>query len=135
MALVHTGKNPGPDPRLLKNETYDVILLDMNFARGQRRAARRASTGCGRILAADPLAVVILITAYGDVGMAVRAIKEGATDFILKPWQNEKLLATLSAALSLGPPRRGQLAPASGRTTSAPTSTGPSGIFWAGARR
>ncbi len=49
----------------------------------------------------NPSAVVVLITAYGDVEMAVRAIKAGAVDFIVKPWQNEKLLATLSAAMRL----------------------------------
>jgi DNA-binding NtrC family response regulator len=54
-----------------------------------------------KIYEMDPSAVVILITAFGDVDLAVRAIKEGATDFILKPWRNEKLLATLSAALNL----------------------------------
>jgi two-component system, NtrC family, response regulator HydG len=100
VALVHTEKDPSRIPALLKNETYDVVLLDMNFAKGDTSGAE-GFTWLGRILAADPLAVVILITAYGDVGMAVRAIKEGATDFILKPWQNEKLLATLAAAFSL----------------------------------
>jgi DNA-binding NtrC family response regulator len=54
-----------------------------------------------KILELDPSAVVILITAYGDVELAVRAIKEGAMDFVVKPWQNEKLLATLSAAMRL----------------------------------
>jgi DNA-binding NtrC family response regulator len=49
----------------------------------------------------DPFAVVVLITAFGDVGMAVRAIKEGATDFVLKPWQNEQFLATFTAAMNL----------------------------------
>ena len=49
----------------------------------------------------DPKAVVILITAFGDVEMAVKALKEGASDFILKPWQNEKLLATLTSASRL----------------------------------
>src|SRR5690606_3716779 len=49
----------------------------------------------------DSKEIVILITAFGDVEMAVQALKEGATDFILKPWQNEKLLATLSAAVKL----------------------------------
>ncbi len=100
VALVHTEKNPERIPALMKNETYDVILLDMNFAKGAT-SGTEGFEWLGRILALDPLAVVILITAYGDVGMAVRAIKEGATDFILKPWQNEKLLATLSAAFSL----------------------------------
>src|SRR4029078_11409231 len=49
----------------------------------------------------DPEAVGIMITAFGDVEMAVRALKEGATDFILKPWQNEKLVATISTAIRL----------------------------------
>jgi DNA-binding NtrC family response regulator len=56
---------------------------------------------CPKILEIDPGAVVVLITAYGDVELAVRAIKNGATDFVLKPWDNEKLLATLSSALRL----------------------------------
>jgi len=100
VALVHTEKYPDRVSALLKNETYDVILLDMNFAKGATSGAE-GFAWLARIRTADPQAVVILITAYGDVGLAVRAIKEGATDFILKPWQNEKLLATLSAALSL----------------------------------
>ncbi|MCE5270154.1 sigma-54 dependent transcriptional regulator, partial [bacterium] len=58
------------------------------------------------ILELDPQAVVILITAFGDVDMAVRAIKAGAVDFVLKPWRNEKLLATLSAAMQLRLSRR-----------------------------
>ncbi len=100
VALVHTEKNPELISTLLKNETYDVILLDMNFTRD-------ASSGgegfhwLNQILTLEPSAVVVLITAFGDVEMAVQAIKEGATDFVLKPWHNEKLLATLSAAMNL----------------------------------
>ncbi len=100
LALVHTEKNPERIPSLMKAESYDVILLDMNFAKGAT-SGQEGFDWLKRILVIDPGVVVILITAYGDVGMAVRAIKEGATDFILKPWQNEKLLATLSAALNL----------------------------------
>jgi two-component system response regulator HydG len=100
VALVRTEKNPDRIPVLMAEETFDVILLDMNFAKGAT-GGEEGFAWLRRILAADPLAVVILITAYGDVGMAVRAIKDGATDFILKPWQNEKLLATLTAALNL----------------------------------
>ncbi len=100
VALVNTEKNPERIPSLMKTESYDVILLDMNFAKGAT-SGQEGFDWLRRILAIDPTVIVILITAYGDVGMAVRAIKEGATDFILKPWQNEKLLATLSAALSL----------------------------------
>ncbi len=103
--LVHTEKDPDKIPNLLKNETYDVIFLDMNFARGAT-AGEEGFLWLNRILELDPAAVVILITAFGDIELAVRAIKEGATDFILKPWQNEKLLATLSAALELGRARR-----------------------------
>jgi DNA-binding NtrC family response regulator len=54
-----------------------------------------------RILQIDPSSVVVLITAYGDIQMAVKAIKAGATDFVLKPWENEKLLATLYSAMRL----------------------------------
>lgn len=100
VALVHTEKNPELIPTLLKNETYDVILLDMNFTRDVS-SGREGFMWLTKILELDPGAVVVLITAYGDVEMAVRAIKAGATDFVLKPWQNEKLLATLSAAMNL----------------------------------
>lgn len=100
VGLVHTEKSPQAIPALLAKERYDVIFLDMNFEKD-------ASSGVEgfqwlrKILEIDPQAVVVLITAYGDVEMAVRAIKEGATDFVLKPWQNEKLLATLFSALNL----------------------------------
>ncbi len=99
-ALVHAEKNPNLLPSLLKNESYDIILLDMNYTRDVS-SGQEGFTWLERILQADPSAVVVLITAYGDVEMAVRAIKAGAVDFIVKPWQNEKLLATLSAAMKL----------------------------------
>ena len=105
VALVHTEKDPERIPGLLKNESYDVILLDMNFTK-DATSGHEGFHWLDRILESDPSAVVILITAYGDVEMAVRAIKEGATDFVLKPWQNEKLLATLSAAMNLRQSRR-----------------------------
>jgi DNA-binding NtrC family response regulator len=98
--LVHTEKNPESIPTLLKNENYDVILLDMNFTR-DIGSGREGFLWLSKILEIDPAAVVVLVTAYGDVEMAVRAIKEGAMDFVLKPWQNEKLIATISAALNL----------------------------------
>lgn len=100
VAMIHVEKNPSSLPLLLKNEPYDVIFLDMNFARSATDGAE-GFLWLKKILEIDPNAVVILITAYGDVEMAVRAIKEGATDFILKPWHNEKFLATLSSALRL----------------------------------
>jgi DNA-binding NtrC family response regulator len=98
--LVHTERDPGRIPQLLHNEAYDVILLDMNFTSDVTSGAE-GFLWLGRILEIDPAAVVIMITAFGDINLAVRAIKEGATDFVLKPWQNEKLLATVSSALNL----------------------------------
>ena len=99
-ALVHTEKDPAHLPMLLCNESYDLILLDMNF-RQDVSSGREGFFWLDKILELDPSAVVVLITAFGDVEMAVRAIKEGATDFVLKPWSNDKLLATLSAATKL----------------------------------
>ena len=93
-------KNPKKIPFLLNNDTYDVILLDMNFSK-DITSGKEGFHWLNEILAKDPQAVVILITAFGDVEMAVKALKEGATDFVLKPWQNEKLLATLSTASKL----------------------------------
>jgi two-component system, NtrC family, response regulator HydG len=93
-------KNPKKIPFLLNNDTYDVILLDMNFSK-DITSGKEGFYWLEQILAHDPSAVVIMITAFGDVEMAVRALKAGATDFILKPWQNEKLIATISTAIRL----------------------------------
>lgn len=93
-------KNPKKIPFLLNNDTYDVILLDMNFSK-DITSGKEGFFWLNEIRQRDPNAVVILITAYGDVEMAVTALKEGATDFVLKPWQNEKLIATLSSAVKL----------------------------------
>ncbi|UCE22376.1 MAG: sigma-54-dependent Fis family transcriptional regulator [Candidatus Aminicenantes bacterium] len=97
---VDTEKNPKIIPSLMKNNSYDVILLDMNFAKGAT-SGKEGFEWLNKILEVDPAAVIVPITAFGDVSMAVRAIKEGATDFVLKPWQNEKLIATVSAAIHL----------------------------------
>jgi DNA-binding NtrC family response regulator len=97
---VHTEKTPDALPSLLKNDSYDVIFLDMNFAKGAT-SGKEGFYWLDKIHEIDPNAVVILITAFGDVDMAVRAIKEGASNFVLKPWQNERLIATLTTALNL----------------------------------
>ena len=97
---VDVEKNPGAIPATVSNEQYDVILLDMNFTKDVS-SGKEGFFWLDQILEKDPSAVVILITAYGDVDLAVRAIKEGATDFVLKPWNNEKLLATVMAAMQL----------------------------------
>ena len=92
------------DPRellpILSRTHYDVILLDMNF-RNDAVSGREGFHWLEEILKLDSGAVVIFITAYADTEKAVRAIKLGATDFIAKPWQNDKMIATVSAALQL----------------------------------
>lgn len=93
-------KNPKKIPFLLNNDSYDVILLDMNFSK-DTTSGKEGFYWLNEIKERDPRAVVILITAFGDVEMAVKALKEGATDFVLKPWQNDKLIATLNTAVKL----------------------------------
>jgi DNA-binding NtrC family response regulator len=97
---VTTIINPNLLPTELRTNNYDVVLLDMNFSRGQN-TGNEGFYWLNRILKSDPDAIIILITAYGDVELAVKAIREGATDFILKPFDNDKLLATINAAISL----------------------------------
>ncbi len=99
-SIVRTEKNPELIPSILKNDHYDVILLDMNFT-GDATSGTEGFAWLKKTLELDPSAVIILITAFGNIEMAVKAIKEGATDFVLKPWQNEKLLATVSSAMKL----------------------------------
>jgi two-component system, NtrC family, response regulator HydG len=99
-SVVITEKDPNKIPELLKSDSFDVIFLDMNFTE-DITSGQEGFYWLKEILNIDPLAVVILITAFGDVETAVRAVKEGAIDFVLKPWQNEKLLATFSSALKL----------------------------------
>ncbi len=98
--LIHTSENPEKIPEMMKEEDYDVILLDMNFTK-DASSGKEGFYWLDKILDIDPDAIVIFITAYGDVENAVKAIKEGATDFVHKPWQNEKLLATISSAIRL----------------------------------
>jgi two-component system response regulator HydG len=97
---VKTTDDPRQIPDLMESCSWDVILLDMNFTK-DATSGREGFFWLDRILQADPQAVVILITAFGDVQTAVATIKKGATDFILKPWENERLIATASTALKL----------------------------------
>ncbi len=102
--LVHTEPNPENLPARLRDLSYDAILLDMNFSK-DATSGEEGFHWLERILELDPAAVVIMITAYGDVETAVRAVKQGAVDFVLKPWQNEKILATINAAMKLSATR------------------------------
>jgi two-component system response regulator HydG len=97
---ITTLNSPEKIPEYLTSEYFDVILLDMNFSKD----AISGQEGFGwleKILSIDPNAVVVFITAYGDAEKAVIAMKSGATDFVLKPWQNEKMVATISASVKL----------------------------------
>ena len=96
---VDIEKNPAKIPFLLNNLEFDLILLDMNFSRDVN-TGDEGFYWLDFILDQKPTQNVILFTAFGDIEMAVRAIKNGARDFILKPWQNDKLLETLGAVFS-----------------------------------
>jgi len=98
--LITTVNVPEQIPNVLAEEDYDVILLDMNFTK-DAISGQEGFDWLAKIMEIDPDAVVCFITAYGDAEKAVKAIKAGATDFILKPWQNEKLLATISSSIKL----------------------------------
>ena len=100
IAFIYTSNNPKEIPALLKNSSYNLVLLDMNYAK-DRLSGQEGFFWLSNILEIDQTISVVLITAYGDVELAVQAIKKGATDFILKPWKNEKLLATITSALRL----------------------------------
>ncbi len=98
--IVHTEKTPENIPNLMNNENYDVILLDMNFSK-DATSGKEGFHWLNVILEIDPAAVIIFITGYGDIELAVQGIKEGATNFLLKPWENKKLLATITANLKV----------------------------------
>ncbi|MCC6410520.1 MAG: sigma-54-dependent Fis family transcriptional regulator [Saprospiraceae bacterium] len=97
---VETIRDPEEIPALLSERRFDVVMLDMNFSR-TKNTGEEGLFWLEKILEIDPTMVVVMVTAYGDVQLAVQAIRKGAADFVLKPWDNEKLLATLQAALRL----------------------------------
>jgi DNA-binding NtrC family response regulator len=90
-------RTPNQIPVSLERTSYDVILLDMNFNAGVN-TGNEGIYWLRRILEIDPSAAVVMITAFGDIELAVRSIKEGATDFIHKSWDDQKILSTLLAA-------------------------------------
>lgn len=102
---VVTLNDPKRIPELMENYAFDIFLLDMNFAMGLN-TGQEGLHWLKRIIGINPNAVVVLMTAYGDVELSVQAIKLGAVDFVLKPWKNDKLLATLNSALLLSQSRK-----------------------------
>jgi DNA-binding NtrC family response regulator len=97
---VKTISNPNQLLSELEKNEPDVILLDMNFRAGIN-TGNEGLYWLREIKKKTPLVEVIMMTAYGDIELAVRSLKEGASDFVLKPWDNEKLKATLDAACRL----------------------------------
>src|SRR3954469_10208688 len=104
-AEVVTTPSPAQAMEVIAERSPDAILLDANFMRGATDG-REGFLWLGRILEKDRDAVVVLITAHGGVQIAVEAMKRGATDFVTKPWSNERLLATVRTAASLHAQRR-----------------------------
>lgn len=96
---VVTEKNPEQIPFLLSKDNFDMVLLDMNF-NASINTGNEGIYWLQRIKQLKPAVSVIMITAYGDIDLAVRSLKEGAADFVVKPWHNEKLLSTLLGVLN-----------------------------------
>src|SRR6185436_17907622 len=95
---VITEKNPENLRWQLSKQTFDVILLDMNFT-SSINTGNEGLFWLRKIKEFRSDAAVIMITAYGDIDLAVRSLKEGAADFIVKPWHNEKLLEAIKETL------------------------------------
>jgi DNA-binding NtrC family response regulator len=98
--LVQVENDPQQIPLLIKEQKYNVILLDMNFTLGKNDGSE-GIYWLNRILEQDPSSVVVFITAFAGVDLAVEAMRSGAFDFIVKPWKNERLLRVIRTALKL----------------------------------
>lgn len=99
-AKVVTVASPNLIHSTLRENAVDVVLLDMNFTSGIN-SGNEGIYWLMRIKEEDPAIQVVLFTAYADIDLAVKGIKEGAADFVVKPWDNEKLIATLQGAYNL----------------------------------
>ena len=119
---VHTATSPAALPTLLRETRYDCVLLDMNFSR-DASSGREGLQWLENARRIDPGVVVVMITGYGDVDLAVRAMKHGAADFVTKPWSNERLVGAVEAAARLRRSRED----ADGRPAPPPTAGGADG--------
>jgi len=104
-ADVVTEKNPENLRSILSKRTFDLILLDMNF-NSSINTGNEGLFWLRKIKEFGSTAAVIMITAYGDIDLAVRSLKEGAADFVVKPWHNERLIATIKDSLKKNDPKR-----------------------------
>src|SRR6266496_6112700 len=113
---VVTEKNPENLRWHLSKDSFDLILLDMNFT-SSINTGNEGLFWLKKIKKTGSNAQVVMITAYGDIDLAVRSLKEGAADFVVKPWHNEKLITTIKDALNnrsgnkLQPKSNGALTP------------------------
>ncbi len=97
--LVTVNKNPNTISDLLQREQFDVVILDMNF-NGLVNTGNEGIFWLKKIKEINKKIDVILITAYGDIDLAIRSLKEGASDFLVKPWKNEKMIEALKTIVS-----------------------------------
>ena len=97
---IQTCQNPTDINDIMLKGNIDIVLLDMNYKKGEHDG-KEGIFWLENMLKLDPAISVIMITAYGEIDIAVKAIKKGAIEFVLKPWNNEKLLATMLSALQL----------------------------------
>ncbi|NLU39099.1 MAG: sigma-54-dependent Fis family transcriptional regulator [Bacteroidales bacterium] len=104
-AKVKTLSTPNLLLSELKSEAYDVLLLDMNFSAGIN-TGNEGIYWLQRVLDQESGLSVVMITAFGDVELAVKAVRMGSVDFVLKPWENEKMLATIESAYKLNQSRK-----------------------------
>lgn len=107
VAFVETARTPDDLENILVARSFDAVLLDMNFVTGERDG-RAGLEALARIRACDEHLAVVLMTAYGGVTLAVQALKQGAVDFVLKPWRNETLIKAFRAAAELTHARRSE---------------------------
>lgn len=99
VSKVITEHNPEQIPSLIARESPDLVLLDMNF-KSTINTGNEGLYWLGRVKALKPDLPVVMITAYGAIDLAVRSLKQGAADFVVKPWQNEQLISVITGLLS-----------------------------------
>jgi len=112
---IKTENDPHCIMTVLAQDRYDLVLLDMNFTAGFT-SGKEGLRWLRKIRKFAPGTHVVLMTAYGDISLAVKAMKDGATDFVVKPWDNEALQATVLSAMQSAPPPL-----ADGSASTAPT--------------
>src|SRR6201994_4551285 len=105
-AEVMTEKNPENIRSILSQQSFDIILLDMNF-NSSINTGNEGLFWLKKIKEFGSTAAVIMITAYGDIDLAVRSLKEGASDFVVKPWHNERLIGTIKESLKKNDVKKG----------------------------